>query len=109
MVNDMYDDMDIIMSQMVVRIEANVGSVQDSGKEVMDQDEMDEKSDGMDEKGDVMDQEGESDIPVALLEQYYKAMDDILPNKSGNRYIQAFEVFKKWQTSHGTTSFERKC
>lgn len=47
-------------------------------------------------------------IPLALLEQYRKAMDDILPDRSGKRYLQAYDTFLKWQSSHNTTSFDEK-
>lgn len=41
------------------------------------------------------------ELPPELLEEFQSAMDQILPVKSGNRYLQAYEVFRKWQDSYG--------
>lgn len=89
----------------------NGGSADNFGEEMLIEalDEMDEFDTEMIEQ---MEQEVNVDLkpelPPELLEQYRKALDEILPNKSGNRYIQAFETFKKWQTSHRTSSFDEK-
>lgn len=50
----------------------------------------------------------EHEIPAELLEDYHRAMDQIVPTKSGNRYIQAYDVFRKWQADHRTKSFDEK-
>lgn len=60
------------------------------------------------EVGGDRDAELESDFPIELQQEYEQAMGGILPNKSASRYLQAYEVFKKWQASRRTTSFDEK-
>lgn len=50
----------------------------------------------------------ELDLSPELLREYEKAMNAILPKKSSDRYLQAYDVFRKWQTSHCTTSLDEK-
>lgn len=49
-----------------------------------------------------------SQIPEELLAEYEKAVDGILPVRSTNRYIQAYNDFRKWQASYGIHSFNEK-
>lgn len=62
----------------------------------------------------ILQMEGEEDIEVdlklspELLQEYEKAMNAILPKKSTDRYLQAYEVFRNWQKSHRTKSLDEK-
>lgn len=51
---------------------------------------------------------GTSEIPEELLAEYEKAIGGILPVKSTDRYIQAYNVFRKWQSFHGTGASTKK-
>ena len=46
-----------------------------------------------------------SAIPEELLAEYEKAL---LPVKSTDRYLYAYNIFRKWQASYGTESFDEK-
>ncbi|KAG4067645.1 hypothetical protein HA402_005417 [Bradysia odoriphaga] len=48
-----------------------------------------------------------SDLPLELLQEYEKAMNSILPKRSTDRYMQAYDVFRNWQKSHRTKSFDK--
>ncbi|KAG4075798.1 hypothetical protein HA402_003624 [Bradysia odoriphaga] len=50
----------------------------------------------------------EHEIPPELLAEFHQAMDQIIPAKSGNRYLQAYDVFRTWQELHRTDSFDEK-
>lgn len=54
------------------------------------------------------DVEVEPEIPSELIQEYEKAMNAILPKKSSDRYMQAYEVFRKWLKSYRTTSLDEK-
>lgn len=47
-------------------------------------------------------------LPAEISEEFQNAMDEILPAKSRDRYLQAYDVFVKWQESHGVRSFSEK-
>lgn len=52
---------------------------------------------------------GENDgpgIPLEMMGQYQAAVDKILPNKSADRYMQAYNVFRQWQASNGIVSLK---
>lgn len=46
------------------------------------------------------------DIPVEMMAQYQAALDKILPKISATRYVQAYDVFLKWQEANNITSFK---
>lgn len=58
--------------------------------------------------GDVEFEAAINDIPAELLQEYQEALDQILPKKSASRYLQAYAVFRKWQQSRKTDSFDEK-
>ncbi len=106
-----FDDVDEIISQIdtdaIQQQVAVVENVKDFGVlDEMDGEIVDEKT--IQKMEEEVNNDLVSDISAELMDQYQRAMDDILPNKSGNRYIQAYEVFKKWQASRGTASFDEK-
>lgn len=122
------DEMDIIMSQMddnvLLNTDANVSIVETSSDvdaasnfateeletitldqipdELIDEyrsaiNELDEEM--VNEMGNEPDDD-DAQLPPELLEEFQSAMDQILPVKSGNRYLQAYEVFRKWLDSY---------
>lgn len=110
--NEDVHGMDIIMSQIAT--EDNGDSAENLVKEMFGEalDDIDEVMSQIDtemiQEMEQVDANLNPEIPAELLAQYHKAMDDILPNRSGNRYNQAYEVFKKWQISYGTSSFDEE-
>lgn len=96
-------DSEVICSDEIDKASTVYGSNDETG---------DREVDGDGEAGDAGDQsdaeETESDIPFEILQQYEEAVNHILPKKSSNRYLQAYEVFRQWQTSKNTTSFDEK-
>lgn len=102
-----FDEMDTIISQ--IDTEQLQENLQDMPQELLNEfgDAVAEIDDEMVEQvqnEEYMDEE----VPVELLEEYKNAMDGIMPTKSGNRYLQAYEVFRKWQLSYRTNSFDEK-
>ncbi|KAJ6626763.1 Transcription factor grauzone, partial [Pseudolycoriella hygida] len=49
-----------------------------------------------------------ADVPPQIFESDDKALGQMMHKKSINRYRQAYEVFKKWQTSYGSTGYDEK-
>ncbi|KAJ6643505.1 hypothetical protein Bhyg_08467 [Pseudolycoriella hygida] len=49
-----------------------------------------------------------SDIPTDMDVEYQQALDQIMPNKSASRYLQPYQVFRNWQKSRNTSSFDKK-
>jgi hypothetical protein len=113
--NETSDDMDIVMSQISMDFNnANNGNSTDTLRHDMlgeDLDDVDEVMSQIDTEAMQMEQGIAGDqpkIPQVLLNGYQNALDGILPSRSANRYLQAYDVFTKWQTSQGTASFDEK-
>lgn len=101
------DGMDVIISQM------DTDKLQQSGVEDMPQELSEQYGEAMAEINDeiVNQMQNEDDmnvVPAELMEEYKNAMDQLIPNKSGNRYLQAYEVFRNWQSLHRISSFDEK-
>lgn len=91
--NEGIDEIDVIMSQMATE-----------GDRVYHVDS--EEQQAVNNDNGSMDSEPE--IPPHLLAQYEKAVGEILPKKSAQRYLNAYDVFTKWQENNKTTSYDEK-
>ncbi|XP_037033165.1 uncharacterized protein LOC119083979 [Bradysia coprophila] len=103
------DEMDLIISQIdTEELQQEIDDISDS-QEIIDEytaalsEISEEVVNEMGQEDDI-----EHDIPPELMEEYHRAMDQIIPTKSGNRYQQAYDVFRKWQEAHRTNSFDEK-
>jgi len=65
-----------------------------------------EETDGDTDENDANEVGVVDGIPTELLLEYEAAVGQTLPNKSGSRYLQAYEIFRKWQQSYRTQSFD---
>lgn len=54
------------------------------------------------------DVEEELELSPDLLQEFEKAMNAILPKKSADRYLQAYEVVRNWQKSYRTKSLDER-
>ncbi|KAG4076030.1 hypothetical protein HA402_014029 [Bradysia odoriphaga] len=104
------DEMDLIISQIDTE-ELQLDDGMSDSHEIIDEytavlSEISE--DVVNEMEQEDDDDIEHEIPPELMEEYHRAMDQIVPTKSGNRYLQAYDVFRKWQEVHRTNSFDEK-
>lgn len=108
------DEMDEIMSQIDMESLYEPEGQIDTDEAGVPQELLDRYEDAIYGIGDdaILQMENEEDVEPELspelIQEYEKAMNAILPKKSMDRYLQAYEVFKIWQKSHRTTSLDER-